>query len=155
MWVTTARPGKWTAYNNSAHPFLEADADVPIVLCGDITQTIHLVDFMNTFSMDCATRATLGNTCLVLINDTSYFLYHRPVLTEWWEDCPSCHRPTRTIEYSCDVQSVTVLLRNNIRKRLLNYIITTVLISFIVINMYLNWNKSNIVILKIWAVDWN
>jgi hypothetical protein len=81
--------------NNSAHPFLEVDADVPIVLCGDITQNMQFVDFMkNTFNIDCATRATtgttLGNACLDLIftrsisvqclNYISYFSYHRPVL---------------------------------------------------------------------------
>jgi hypothetical protein len=71
--------------NNSAHPFLAVDAAVPIVLCGDITQSIQ-------FNMDCATGAILGNTSLDLIftrnisveclNDISYFSYHSPVLRQ-------------------------------------------------------------------------
>jgi hypothetical protein len=32
----------YIAYN-SAHPFLEVDADVPIVLCGDLSQNIQFV----------------------------------------------------------------------------------------------------------------
>ncbi|EZA46684.1 hypothetical protein X777_03551 [Ooceraea biroi] len=85
--------------NNSVHPFVEMDADVPIVLCGDfnvdIMQNTQFVDFMkNTFNIDCATRATtgttLGNTCLDFtftrnisvecLNYISYFSYHHPVL---------------------------------------------------------------------------
>jgi hypothetical protein len=72
--------------NNSAHPFLEVDADVPIVLCGDITQNLQVVSFKkNTFNIDCATWATVGNTCLDLIsveclNYISYFSYHRPAV---------------------------------------------------------------------------
>jgi hypothetical protein len=81
--------------NNSAHLFLEVDADVPIVLCGnfsvDITQNMQFINFMkNTFNIDCVTNTTLGTTCLDLIitrnisveclNYILYFSYHRPEL---------------------------------------------------------------------------
>jgi hypothetical protein len=81
--------------NNSAHPFFEVDADVPIVQCVDIMQNVQFIDLVkNTFNIDCVTRAmtgtTLGNTCLDLIftcnisveclNYISYFSYHHLVL---------------------------------------------------------------------------
>jgi hypothetical protein len=66
----------------------------------------------------------------------------------------SYHRPTKPIGYGCDVSDFVAQATGITLEKDCDYIITTVLISFIVINMYWNWNKSNIVILKIYTVDW-
>jgi hypothetical protein len=143
----------WVAGWVPRSPFLAVDADVPIVLCGDITQNkvrlLHEEHVQYQLhdtgdSRQCVSASQLhtqhqrGMPKLYLVASSGVQQSGETTVRA------AISQPRRSsIAVTFSQWPCNSGIKNNIRKRLYNYIIT-VLISFIVINIYWNWNKSNI-----------